>query len=171
MGLREVKKELIDLEKEELIYHISELYKKYKPVKEYFDFFANPDEEVILNKFKERVHEGFYPNRGWRLKLYRSRKAINEFKKLGISSEAECDLLLYFTEVAVSYAREKNTRTESFYVRLENSLEKAMEHMLKHDHLALFENRIDTLISRSSSFPWSCYERLIDIKSTMINSR
>ena len=67
MGLREVKKELVELEKEELIYHISELYKKYKPVKEYFDFFANPDEEIILNKFKERVHEGFYPNRGWRL--------------------------------------------------------------------------------------------------------
>jgi len=171
MGLREVKKELVELEKEELIYHISELYKKYKPVKEYFDFFANPDEEIILNKFKERVHEGFYPNRGWRLKLYRSRKAINEFKKLGISTEVECDLLLYFTEVAVAYARDKQTRTESFYTRLENSLEKAIKHMIKDDHIELFVARIDTLISRSEGFPWKCHDRLLAIKSSLITSR
>ena len=169
MGLREVKKELAELDKQELIYHISELYKKYKPVKEYFDFYANPDEILILNKFKERVHEGFYPSRGWRLKLYRSRKAINEFKKLGISHEAECDLLLYFTEVAVAYAREKKVKTESYYVRLENSLEKALEHMIKHKCLALFDARIYTLISRSEQFPWGCYERLVGIKTSLLN--
>ena len=31
MGLREVRKELALLEKEELLHHIAELYKKYKP--------------------------------------------------------------------------------------------------------------------------------------------
>lgn len=104
MGLREVKKELDLLEKEELVYHISELYKKYKEVKEYFDFYSNPDEQAIIEKFKERIHEGFYPNRGKNLKLYRARKAINEFKKLGIGPEADGELLLYFTEISVKYA-------------------------------------------------------------------
>jgi hypothetical protein len=165
MGLREVRKELALLEKEELLHHIAELYKKYKPVKEYFDFFANPDEDELLDKFKGRVREGFYPVRGWRLKLYRSRKAINEFKKLGISPKSECDLLLYFTEVAVAYAREKRVKTESYYERLENSLEKAMVHMHKHQLLNEFDLRINTLIERSEQFPWNCSNRLLAIKS------
>jgi len=42
MGLREVKSELNKLEKDVLINHISELYKKFKPVKEYFDFYVSP---------------------------------------------------------------------------------------------------------------------------------
>ncbi len=48
MGLREIKSEINKLNKEELIKHISELYKKYQPVKEYFDFYLNPDEKKLL---------------------------------------------------------------------------------------------------------------------------
>jgi len=73
MGLREVKLELNKLEKEALIKHISELYKKFKPIKEYFDFYINPDESEILEQYKEKVREGFYPKRGNRLKLSISR--------------------------------------------------------------------------------------------------
>ncbi len=50
MGLREVKSELNKLDKATLIKHISELYKKYKPVKEYFDFYINPDEKSMINR-------------------------------------------------------------------------------------------------------------------------
>ena len=85
MGLRDVKKELEQLEQEELIHHISELYKKHKAVKEYFDFFANPDEDELLEQFKERVYEGFYPKTGKKLKVYKARKAINDFKKKKVS--------------------------------------------------------------------------------------
>jgi hypothetical protein len=47
MGLREVKSELNKLDKEDLIKHISELHKKYKPIKEYFDFYINPNENRV----------------------------------------------------------------------------------------------------------------------------
>lgn len=154
MGLREVKNELHELEKEELIYHISELYKKYKPVKQYFDFFADPDEGKIIDQFKERVREGFYPTRGWRLKLGRSRKAINEFKKLGISPEADAELLLYFTECAVQYAREKHPRNEAYYTRLENSFEKALDYMAKNALLPPFRAQCEMVVERSNEFPW-----------------
>jgi archaellum component FlaC len=65
MGLREVKSELNKLEKETLIKHISELYKKFKPVKEYFDFYFNPDESKILEEYREKVREGFL-SKTWR---------------------------------------------------------------------------------------------------------
>lgn len=156
MGLREVKNELNELGKEELIYHLSELYKKYKPVKQYLDFFTNPDEEKIMTAFKDRVREGFYPTRGWRLKLGRSRTAINEFKKLGISAEADAELLLYFTECAVQYAREKRPRNEAYYTRLENSFEKALEYQHKNALLGFFKEKNETVLERSADFPWHC---------------
>lgn len=160
MGLREVKKELELLEKEELVYHISELYKKYKEVKEYFDFYSNPDEQAIIEKFKERIHEGFYPIRGKNLKLYRARKAINEMKKLGISAEADGELLLYFAEVGVKYAREKRVKTEAYYIRLENSFQKALEHLQKHDLLEKYEPRCKEIVERSARFPYRANEHI-----------
>ncbi len=156
MGLREVKKELEALDKQQLVYHLSELYKKYPEVKVYLNFFADPDEQKLIETYKARVHEGFYPSRGWRLKLARSRKAINEFRKLGISPEADADLLLYFTEVAVQYAREKKPRTEPYYTRLENSFQKALEYMHKHLILESFEQRCQFIVERSEKFPWNC---------------
>ena len=47
MGLKEVKSELNKLDKDALIKHISELYKNFKPVKEYLDFYINPDKKKI----------------------------------------------------------------------------------------------------------------------------
>lgn len=67
--MRKVKLELNKLEKETLIKHILELYKKFKPVKEYFDFYINPNESKILEEYREKVREGFYPKRGDRLRL------------------------------------------------------------------------------------------------------
>ena len=81
MGLKEVKSELIKLDKATLIKHISELYKKYKPVKEYFDININTDENKILDQYKEKVTEGFIPRRGNQLKLSISRKAAGRTGK------------------------------------------------------------------------------------------
>lgn len=61
MGLREVKSELNKLDNETLIKHISELYKKYKSVKEYFDFYINPNEsENIGWGFHDYLGDVYY---------------------------------------------------------------------------------------------------------------
>lgn len=52
MGLREVKAEQQSADKKTLIKHITELYKKYKPVQEYFDFYVNPNEAEIISLLK-----------------------------------------------------------------------------------------------------------------------
>ncbi len=43
MGLREIKAELNNQDKKDLIMIISNLYNKYKPIRESLDFFANPN--------------------------------------------------------------------------------------------------------------------------------
>ena len=59
MGLRELKAELKQLDNDTLIKHIAELYKKYKPVKEYFDFFINPNEKEIIEQYKDKDYNGY----------------------------------------------------------------------------------------------------------------
>jgi hypothetical protein len=165
MGLREVKAELNKLEKEDLIKHISELYKKFKPVKEYFEFFINPDEDSILKKYKERVREGFYPKRGSRLKLSISRKAVNDFKKLGTSKESIADLLLYYAECGVELTNEFGSIDENFYLSVENVYETALELMAKEGLLSKFKKRASEIVADTKNIGWGFHDSLGDIYS------
>lgn len=168
MGLRDVRKELESLEKQAIIHHLIELYKRYPKVKEYLDFFVHPDETALLEAYKLKVHEGFYPARGKRLKLYRSRKALNDFKKLAISPEAVALLLLYFPQVAVAYAREKSVKTETFYTRIETSFRGALEFIAANNLTEHFRSDIDHLVERCAPFPWNCQNHMRTIRDTFI---
>jgi len=166
MGLREVKKELATLSQDQLIHHIVEVYKRYPHAKEYFDFYVNPDEKVILEKYKERVHEGFYPARGRRLKLYRSRKALNEFKKLGVSPEADAELMLYFIEVGIVYAREKRPTGEAYYERLLNMLEKLLTHLVKASLLDEYNESLSHVVERAEGLPWEVQTNMSNLRNS-----
>ena len=169
MGLRDVKKELEKLDQEELIHHISELYKKHKPVKEYFDFFANPDEDELLEEFKGRIHGGFYPKSGKKLKVYKARKAINDFKKLAYSAEKIASLLIYFTQISTLYARENKLKTEAFYLRIENSFEAALKHMQQSMILEQFRDECLLIIERCEPMPWNCHSHMTSIFEEFYN--
>ncbi len=160
MGLREVKSELNKLEKDILIKHISELYKRFKPVKEYFDFYVNADERKILKEYKQKVREGFYPKRGYDLKLSISRKAINDFKKIGTSKESLADLLLYYVECGVEFTNDFGDIYESFYVSVENTYEKALELMKKEGILDRFKDRCLSIVNKTEHMGWGFHDYL-----------
>ena len=69
MGLTDLKKELKKFDKGKLIELVAELYKKNKSVKEFFDFYINPNEKDLFNKYRDKVFESFYPKRGFNYKL------------------------------------------------------------------------------------------------------
>lgn len=163
MGLREVKLELNKLDKERLIKHISELYKKYKPVKEYFDFYINPDEKKLLEQYKEKVTEGFFPKRGYQLKLSISRKAINDFKKLGTSVESLADLLLHFVENGVEFTNEYGDIDENFYTSVENTYSNALELIDKSGLLDKFEKRAYKIVTDTDGIGWGFHDYLGDL--------
>ena len=163
MGLREVKLELKKLDNETLIKHISELYKKYKPVKEYFDFYINPNESEILKQYKEKVREGFYPKRGDRLRLSISRKAINDFKKLGTSRDSLADLLLYYVECGVELTNEYGDIDENFYMSVENTYGTALELLSKGDILEKFKDRASIIVDETENIGWGFHDYLSDV--------
>ena len=165
MGLREVKIELKKQDNETLIKHISELYKKYKPVKEYFDFYIDPNEEKVLEQYKEKVREGFYPKRGFNWKLSISRKAINDFKKLGTSKESVADLLLYYVECGVEFTNEFGDIDENFYSSIENTYAKALDISQKEGILAKFEDRAYEIVEGTENIGWGFHDYLGDVYS------
>jgi hypothetical protein len=160
MGLREVKSELVKLDKETLIKHISELYKKYKPVKEYFDFYVNPDEKKLIEQYKQRVTEGFFPKRGDQLKLSISRKAINDFKKLGTSDESVADLLLHFVENGVEFTNVYGDINENFYISIGNTYSNALNLIEKNGMLDRFSKRAYNIVADADGIGWGFYEHL-----------
>lgn len=154
MGFREVKPELSKLEKADLIKHIAELYNKYKPVKEYFDFYINPNEKELLEQYKEKVTEGFFPKRGCQLKLSISRKAISDFKKLGPSPESVADLLLHYVEQGVEFSNEYGDISESFYTSGANTYASALEIISKNGLLDKFKTRAYKVLTDSDDIGW-----------------
>jgi Family of unknown function (DUF6155) len=163
MGLREVKSELNKLDKATLIKHISELYKKYKPVKDYFDFYLDPDEKKILNQYKEKVTEGFFPKRGDQLKLSISRKAINDFKKLGTSEESVADLLIHFVENGIEFTNTYGDVNESFYLSIENTYSNALDIIEKSGLMESFKPRAQKIVTDSTDTGWGFHECLSDL--------
>jgi len=163
MGLREVKSELNKLDKATLIKHISELYKKYKPVKEYFDFLINPDETKLLEQYKEKVTEGFFPKRGYNLKLSISRKAINDFKKLGTSQDSLADLLLHYVECGVEFTNTFGDIDENFYTSIENTYVKALEIIDSNGLLYKYKSRALKIVNDTEGIGWGFHNYLGDV--------
>jgi hypothetical protein len=165
MGLREVKTELNKLDKADLIKHISELYKKYQPVRAYFDFYVNPDEEKLLEEYKDKVREGFYPRRGFALNLSISRKAINDFKKLATSKESLVILLLYYVECGVEFTNEFGDIDENFYSSIENAFVKALDISAKERTLEKFKGCAYKIVEDTRDIGWGFHDYLGDVYS------
>lgn len=163
MGLREVKSELNKLKKGDLINQIAELYKKYMPVKEYFDFYVNPDEDKLLEQYKERVTSGFFPKHGYKLKVSISRKAINDFKKLGTSQESLADLLLHYVECGVEFTNAYGDIGENFYTSVENAYDNALEVISKNGMLKKFKSRATAIVKNTEGIGWGVHDSLGDV--------
>ncbi|MFH0733850.1 MAG: DUF6155 family protein [bacterium] len=145
MGLRDLKKELNKLDKETLIKHITELYTKFGNVKEYYDLYTNQNEEKLLNKYKERVKKAFFIRR-FECDLSMAKKAIADFKKLGVSPEIYANLLLYHVECCVEYINEFGENNFSFFTSITNYFYECLGIYYEEKVLQKYEESVRTLI-------------------------
>lgn len=77
MSKTALKKELAGFTKDQLIELILDLYTARKEVKEYFNFFLNPDSEKLFEKYRKAIDKEFN-----RTKWGRSKARISVIKKL-----------------------------------------------------------------------------------------
>jgi Family of unknown function (DUF6155) len=163
MGLADIKKELNRFDKDKLIQLITELYKKNKSVKEYFDFFVNPDENALFEKYKAKVSEAFYPKRGYELKLRDGKQAIAEFKKIEPATILLADLMLFYVECGVKFTNEFGDIDEAFYSSIEKVYLKALALMHKEEILDQFKSRAFKIVEDTNDIGWGFHDYLGEV--------
>lgn len=163
MSLTDLKKELKKFDKNKLINLISELYKKHKPVKDFFDFYVHPDEKVLFEKYKTKVFEAFYPKRGFQLKLKDARQAINDFKKFAPSNYFLADLMLFYVECGVQFTNDFGDIDENFYLSMEKMFDQTLLLMKKEEILDQFNDRAAKILTDTDGMGWGFFDSLCDI--------
>ena len=127
MSKRELKKKLESFDKKKLIDLISDFYDKNKSIKEYLDYYVNPDEKETLKIYKIKVREAFYPKRGFGFKIAFGKKAISDFRKLKPSADSLIDLLMTYVESGVEFTNDFGDFDEGFYSSIESVYYDAMK--------------------------------------------
>lgn len=163
MGLTDLKKELKKLDKNKLIDLISDLYKKNNSVKEFLDFYTNPNEKELFGKYRDNVFEAFYPKRGFGLKLKDGKKAISDFKKFEPSSELLADLMLFYVETGVNFTNDFGDIDENFYSSLERMYVEALTFMRNNDLLEKFADKAGKIVDETSNIGWGFHDYLTDV--------
>jgi len=163
VGLTDLKKELKKFDKGKLIDLVVDLYKKHKTVKEFFDFYVNPNERELFEKYRDKVFEAFYPKRGFNYKLKDGKQAISDFKKLGSSADLLVDLMLFYVETGVKFTNDFGDIEESFYSSLEKTYVQALTLMKKEELLEKFADRASNIIKDTDGIGWGFHDYLSDV--------
>ncbi|HKJ42971.1 MAG TPA: DUF6155 family protein [Sunxiuqinia sp.] len=164
MATPNLKKYLKTLTKEELIKHILDLDKKFKPVQQYYQVFVNNDVSGTIGKFKKVIENELYPLRGMpKMRLSVARKAVTEAKKLGLPPEAMADLMLFYVETGAQFTRDYGDIDEPFYSSMESMFLKALQHMESEGLLPAFNNRARTnILERTVDTGWGFHDTMGD---------
>lgn len=163
MGLTDLKKELKKLDKDKLIDLVADLYKKNKSAKEFFDFYVNPNEKELFEKYKAKVFEAFFPKRGYTYKLKDGKQAISDFKKLGTSPNLLADLMLFYVETGVKFTNYYGDINDAFYSSLAATFADSLRLMSKENLLDTFEGRVEKVVDDTSGIGWGFHDYLVQV--------
>ncbi len=163
MGLTDIKKELKKLDRDKLIELIADLYKKNKSVKEFFDFYVNPNESELFEKYRDKVFEAFYPKRGYNYKLRDGKQAISDFKKLGPSTDLLAELMLFYVETGVQFTNDFGDINLTFYKSLATTFVDSLTLMRKENLLDKFEDRVGKVVFATNEIGWGFHDYLVQV--------
>ena len=163
MGLTDIKKDLKKLDKDKLIDLVADLYKKNKSVKEFFDFYVNPNERELFAKYQDKVYEAFFPKRGYNFKLKVGKQAISDFKKFGPSTDLIAELMLYYVETGIMLTNEFGSIDEAFYSSLETTYLAALTLMRKEKLLDKFAVKAAKVVNETNGIGWGFHDTIKEV--------
>ena len=153
INLTTLKKHLKARSQAELIADIAELYKRFQPVKDYYQIQLYPqDENQVAAKYKKIIEDEFFPARGYgRARLSVAKKAITEYKKVNKTVVGLIDIMLFYVEQGVRFTDAYGDIDEPFYISMETMYEKAVNEIIKHGQKDIFQKRCQKLELKSNS--------------------
>lgn len=144
MSKAALKKHLQSFSKEEVIESVLELYDNLKPVKEYFEYYLNPNEKEMFLKYKEIIVNEFYPKGKYanpKTRFSVAKKAIADFRGLKPSPEMVGDLMVTLAEMACNFTYDYGDMSEQYYNSAYTNFKNALIYLQKNNLLDNFKLR------------------------------
>ena len=156
MSKRDLKNYLSVLNKEQLEEQVINLYDKFPTVKTFFDFVFKPNERQLLQDFKLKVSNEYFPVKIKKAKARRSvaQKMIKHFISLGVDPFVTVDAMLFSIEIAQTYSSEKEIKQELFFKSMLNSFQQAVSFMIEKGVLYDFKNRVEAIRAEAENQDW-----------------
>ncbi|HRZ97521.1 MAG TPA: DUF6155 family protein [Paludibacter sp.] len=148
-----LKKHLQSLTKEQLIETVLEMYENMKPVKEYLEFFLNPNEKEMFEKYRKIIINEFYPKGKYtepKTRFSVAKKAIAEFRILKSSPELLGDLMVTLVENACKFTYDYGDMSEQYYNSAYTNYELALKYLQKNNLLDKFKLRCKDCVKYAS---------------------
>jgi len=172
MSKAALKKHLQSLTKEQMIETVLEMYDNIKPVREYLEFFLNPNEKEMFEKYRTVIVNEFYPRGKYtdpKTRFSVAKKAIADFRALKPSPELLADLMLTLPEMACQFTFDYGDMSEQYYNSAYNNFKAALEYLHKNNLLDSFKLRCVDCLKWASVCGYGFEDDLQDIYSQYYN--
>ncbi len=147
-----LKKQLSQKTKEDLIKEIATLCQTFPQVKEYYKA-QGSDIQELTEKYKSIIEKEFTAGQTRGLPKARfsvARKALNDFKKLTNEPELIADIMLTYVESISWFNTEYAPDAEEFYTRPEDMFETVLALIKKHQLLEKFKLRAHNIVKNAT---------------------
>lgn len=157
MGLRDVKKELTNMDKSEIIKLISEMYKKIPSVKSYLDVFATGEIENLVIKYKKEIERYVYPSgTNMNLREPEARKLIRNIRKMKIV-ELNIELELHYVICCLEVIQDFGYWDENYYVTIGKMYYSATNGISELGIEEKYEEKLQSISNQASEFGIELY--------------
>ncbi len=162
MGIRELKKELGSMKKNELMEIIIDLYRKVPLAKEILDeknSFSNPEE--VFRKYRKQIIDEFFPEKGFgKLRYANIRDVLSKFIKISNDPGYLAELLFTHVKCGIDFTNEYGDIGERFYENIEKALERFLVHISKNDMLEKYKDRCFGFIDETEGIGWGFHDEI-----------
>ena len=172
MSKTSLKKLLNTLNREQLVEVMLELYDARKDAREYLEYYVDPDEKKMLEKYKGVILKEFFPQKG-RAKGRTSvcKKAIKDFTTLHPGARMIADLRIFLIETICSYAvKMRSWIKESQEGTALSMFEDTLQYIFTNDLTADFQRRIDNILLTAEGMRGPLRTRMKEIYDTFRES-
>lgn len=156
MSKRALTKYLQSLDKSELEDQVLDLYSRFKPVKDYYNFVFNPKEDKLVDEAKFKIANEYFPLKRRKARARRStaQKYIKQFLLIGLDPALVADVMLFNLETAQRFNAKKRINQEVFYKSMFNSFEQAVTFIKENGLQAVYEKRTREVLETAWEQEW-----------------
>ncbi|MBT2698809.1 hypothetical protein J7E79_15510 [Bacillus sp. ISL-40] len=169
--ITDLKKQLKEYEKKELIELVVEMFKANKDVQNFLSskFLGNEAIEVLFQQARKKIQNEFFPEKGHgKLRLAEAKKEITAFKKATNDEKRTVDLMLFYVEQGVDFTCSYGDIDANFYSSMVKMFDQvAMECDQNEEFYREFSTRLSKVVSMADGTGWGFYEAFVECYYTI----